>query len=343
MNFKCLSIDNPFSSFKINQAWGEVRTINREFLLALLFKKIFNIKKAPLNLYKKILKKTGAKIVFSMNASTYLCEACHSMGIPIIEVLHGMGYTFIPWGWEKKNKNQLPNYVLASDDVSLKTFQGLSDKGVEAYKIEHPLNKRFLINKYKKNLPNSWLNKFNDKKQRKIIVIALQWGYDKDEEFDGVIENGILYSKFKDLFKITEDNVFWGLRLHQVQISNPKYSHHIEFVKSLACQYSNVDWNWFSNAPLPSVLLSSDGCITMSSMTSYDAASFGLNTLALCPHLREDGIYQNYFTDLEKNELLIKREFSLNVCIEWLKNLQKNQDIIIYNDDQWLNFIKKFT
>jgi hypothetical protein len=340
INLKCISIDNPFSDVNVNESWGQVRTINQHYLIALLLKKLFFRKDSVVNLYKKLLKKTKVKIVFCINARPELCKACNEEGVLIVEVLHGMGYTFIPWGWAEREKSELPNCILALDNISLKTFAELTCKGLEIYEIEHPFNKKFLIERYRNNLPHSWKTGRYQVKQKKIILISLAWGYENEvENLKGILNNGILYDDFSKIFRMTEDDILWGLRLHQIQLTDEKYKHHINFVRDLASKHKNVEWIWFSENPLPMVLESCDGLITMSSMSCYDAASFGVKTLALCPTLRNDKYFQSYFNDLELKGYLMKKEFSVNTVLDWVKNIKKGAGEKITDDLKWRDFV----
>lgn len=339
LNLNCISIDNPFSDANLLESWGHVVLINKKFLLALIKEKFFR-GQHRLELYRSILRKTNAKIVFTLNARQEICEACHIEKIPCIEVFHGIGYTFIPWGWDKRKVEQLPSHILALDDVSFNTFKVLGEFGVEVRKIEHPFNKRFLIKSYRDKLPDSWITPRHDLKAKKVVLMSLSYGYDNDyEDFKGIINNGIFYDQFLEVFEKTRGIVHWGIRFHQVHMTQKKYQKKFELVKKLCRQFENVEYQWFTNSPLPLVLQHCSANVTMISMSAYDAALFGVRTLALCPNLRNGSKYSNYFEDLVLQGFLEKKEFSVSGVINWVATAERGSTVNWNGDPLWREFI----
>jgi hypothetical protein len=255
-------------------------------------------------------------------------------------VFHGIGYTFIPWGWDKRKIEQLPSHILALDDVSLKTFDKLKRLDVEIRKIEHPFNKRFLIKRYRDKLPSNWITPRHDLHGKNVVLISLSYGYDNDyEDFKGILNNGMFYDDFLEVFEKTRGTIHWGIRFHQVQMTTKKHQKKFDFVHKLCKQFDNVEYQWFTNNPLPLVLQHCSANVTMISMSAYDAALFGVRTLALCPNLRNGSKYSNYFEDLVSQGFLEKREFSVNSVIDWVVKAERASPVYWDDDPLWRGFI----
>ncbi|MFZ1569034.1 MAG: hypothetical protein WAT29_09470 [Thiolinea sp.] len=338
----CLYLDTPFSLQNLKNAWGVSGTINRGYFLSWLYDLIFfSGKKHRIKFYANIITSTEAKFIFMFNAPKPLCIAAYNNRIPCIELLHGIGYIPpIPWGWEKRSSQELPTHILSLDEESTQTFSTLENKGTKVIQIEHPFVKRFLIEDLHKKLPQEWLELFNSK-NRKIILISLQWGYSGDSsKFTGILKNGILYEAFEDIIKQTKNNIFWGFRLHPVQLDSIRYKKHFNYIKELVEKHENTDWEWFTYKPLPTVLKNCDGHITMISMSAYEAAYMGVNTLALCPTLQRGEIHQDMFSDLEKSGYLKKALVNTEGIIKWTESVTKTSSLLkIQDDSAWVKFL----
>ena len=58
-------------------------------------------------------------------------------------------------------------------------------------------------------------------------------------------------------------------------------------------------------------------------MSSYDAANFGVKTLALCPTLKVNGKYADWFLDIEAEDYLIKAIPDKKFILEWVRDVEK--------------------
>ncbi len=339
----CLYLDTPFSSQNHKDAWGVSGTINRGYFLSWLYDLIFfSGEKYRIKFYTNIITSTKAKFIFMFNAPKPLCIAAHNNGIPCIELLHGIGYIPpIPWKLEQRSAKELPTHILSLDKVSTQTFSALNSKGVQVIQIQNPFFKRFLIEDLNKKLPKEWKEPFSDKKNRKIILITLQWGYSgESSEFTGILENGVLYEAFKDIIKKTKNTIFWGFRLHPVQLDRIRYKKHFDYIKDLVEEHENTDWQWFTYKPLPTVLKQCDGHITMISMSAYEAAYMGVPTLALCPTLQRGKTYQDMFSDLEKTGHLKKALINTEELVKWVESITKTTSFQEMQDDSaWMKFL----
>jgi hypothetical protein len=115
----------------------------------------------------------------------------------------------------------------------------------------------------------------------------------------------------------------------------------ILFMKDFSNKYSNIVWEKSSTVPLTSVASVCDAHITMSSMSCYDAALFGLPSLVLCPTTRDDGFYKDYFLDLVGEGYVIKEKINVNFIENWLDNAKKkkSRSFGVCDIDAWENLI----
>jgi hypothetical protein len=311
---KCQAISLPWSRLGLNKTANKSLLFNRNYLLQLVKNKILNSKN--FDAYESIFIRSQAKIVLGIGLTSDLCLAAKKYNITTIELLHGMGYTFIPWGWDVLDVNKLPSKILTLDDVSKEAFKPLESKGVSIIKVPHPFYKK--INNPKYALPAEW--NYIGRKDKKNILFTLQWGYDGDlSELSGILNNGIFYDELEFLIKKRND-FFWHFRLHPVQLNSNKT---ISYVRGLSEKYNNVDWEQSSAVPLMSVASVCDVHITMSSMSCYDVSVLGLPSLVLCPTTRGDGYYKDYFSDLVEEGYVTKMILDVVVVEKWVDTISK--------------------
>ena len=130
-------------------------------------------------------------------------------------------------------------------------------------------------------------------------MVSLSWGYDNDHrQFAGILANGVMHEDLVRAIELTQDSVFWLLRLHPVQLRLERYNHHRVFLEELTSQTRNCEWHQASTLPLPLLLSQCHGHITMSSMTTYEAAFLAVPSLLLCPTLRSGAMKASMFGDL---------------------------------------------
>lgn len=333
--FNCINIDTPFSTYNQKNVWKESGVINRAYLISWLMDiASLNKKKYRTRLYKRIIKSFSIKCVFMFNAPIPLCEAANDCSIPCIELLHGIGYPKIPWGLEKRPASSLPTHVLSTDETSTIAFSDLQSKGVKIIQIANPFIKRFILPNLIKKLPNEWLETFRHIGNRKLIIISLQWGYSGEyEQYTGILPNGIFYEEFNEIFTLTKDEIFWGIRLHPVQLDKALYWRHLNYVNSLASTYENVNWEWFTYKPLPTVFKNASGHITMLSMTAYEAAYMGIKTLALCPTLQTGGVNEKVFLDIINSGYLEKKIFNKKLILDWIQTAKPREPYVIFDEN----------
>lgn len=328
--YTCISIAHPWSRITGECGYGEPVNINNYFLLSRIFGKIgFNLE---LKLYEKIIKKASPKLIITIGSNSDLCKAARDSKVFHAELLHGIGYTPMPWGWNKKHKENLPQCILSLDPVSTQTFSELEKKDIIVKEISHPFFKRFQSEKLGL-IPHEWVPVKKINPYKKEILISLQWGYangiDAKDSFKDILDNGLFYNEIEEVIKQTLTTVYWRFRLHPVHYRQPsKYKKQFELIESLIEKYENCEWRESTYIPLPGILMQCSGHITMLSMVSYEAAYVGVPTLALCPSLRGNGVNNGMFDDLVKKGYLLKQHSQVNSILEWVNDVEKLEPIL---------------
>ena len=305
-------------SFNHSYIWYKVkRKILKLFGLSISFKH---------SIYLRILQKTGAKLVLTIGCPAELASAAKFKGIYHVELLHGIGYTFLPWNWDKLSPEYLPHAILSLDEVSTKSFAPLKDKGIEIRTISNPFLKRFTT----KNIdlqPAEWRVKLDNLKEYKAsILVSFNWGYAGDHgdylELANILANGLFFEEIGELVR-EEPSIFWHFRFHPVQLRKKCYDKHVNYMNNFVLLHRNSEWVEASRVPFPAIAMQCDGHISMSSMSCYDAASVGVPSLMLCPNVQKGGIYQDLFTDLEDEGYILKLKVNKEVLRNWVHQTHK--------------------
>jgi hypothetical protein len=327
------------------KAWGSPASANRKFLELTIRQKIQ--KTLPLlsdltssktkklratgleSFYRELLEITQPKCIITICSPASMCSVARSRGIPMIELLHGIGYPSVPWGWDKEPPCNLPTGVLSLDDVSTKTFSDLKNKGVEVKQIPHPFFRKFLNAEARKKLPQEWQKKPTWlPEDRSIILVSLQWGYDGDHgphtQLAGILKNGLIPDEVINAVEQTQDSIFYLFRLHPVQLRSSRYNYHRQFFDKLVKRYPNCEWCESSVLPLPLLLSYCSGHITMCSMTSYDAAFMAVKSLLLCPTLQPNGSGSCYFRDLIASGFAELGTFDTGKIVQWVTTVTRS-------------------
>lgn len=327
--FNCLSIAHVGSIFTGNKGYKSPISINRIYLFYLVenfFLNLFRSSKKNVNIFKFIFNKTSPKLIIIIGANDEICEEANKKNILVVELLHGIGYHFLPWGWDKKRTIDLPKAILSLDDVSSKSFSPLIEKNINIFTIPHPFLKRFLPEKYDL-LPSEWkLGSLKKTKYRKSILISLTWGYSGDHlqhiHFSNILLNGLFYDELEEIINANKD-IFWRFRFHPIQLQPGKYENLRNFMDKFVEKHSNCDWKESSTLPFPLIAMNCSGNITMSSMACYDAATVGVPSLVLCPTIQPGGINCDSFNDLVDEGYVVKISFDKLKVESWVNNTKK--------------------
>ena len=343
--FKCQTIAHSGSKLVGKHAHGNpISIFNRNSFIIFLISRITKKKFVQL-IYENIFIKTKPKMIITIGCNDEFCLAARNLNIYHFELLHGIGYTPMPWDWDKKEKENLPQGILSLDVVSTNTFNELKLKGLDVYQINHPFLSRFNL-KNNIELPEEWILKDIDQKYTKTILITLQWGYapsiDELDIHKGILNNGLFFEEIESIIKETKDSIFWRFRFHPVQYrQQKKYKKLFNIVDNFIKEFKNCEWKESTFLPLPSILGTCDGHITMSSMSSYEAAYLGIRTLALCPTLQKGGIYGNMFKDLVKKGYLVKEKPDKVKICNWINELTRLEPLLQFSNQDVIQVLKE--
>jgi hypothetical protein len=326
---------NPISSNRIYFKYLILRNVHSLLRLDMLFKK-------P-SFYNFIFSKTKPKIVFVIGATDDLCHEARKKQIVCVEILHGIGYKFIPWGWDKKSLDQLPTAILSLDSISSQSFLTLSERGIKIFTIPNPFLKRFLPSNLSL-LPDEWKTKIGEGFKKKILI-SLVWGYWGDHgefpEFSGILSNGLFYEEISDCIK-SYPNIFWCFRLHPVQLSQARYSDLRNFLEKFVSENANCEWKQSSTLPYPVVAAQCSGNIGMSSMSCYDAAAMGVPSLMLCPTVQPGGVHESWYEDLVEEGYVCKCRVDIIKLKNWIESVEKIEPRLsnLNDEDGWENAVE---
>lgn len=337
----CAQFAHPFSYLIGDKAWGEPTSMNRKMLrnrsliyiyrlmektgIKLESKLVKWLLSLEEELYEELFNRAECQAVISIGSPATMCKVANRKNIILVELLHGIGYTSIPWGWDQRDPMSLPKGIFSLDNISTQTFSTLKDKGVDIIQIPHPWYKRFIDPELEKllDLQEEWRARIEwlIQDKRKKVLLSLQWGYDNEfEQFRGILSNGVIHETLLQAIESTQNTVIWLIRLHPVQIRKFRYNHHRKFIRDLCKRFSNCEWQFTSSLPLPILLRQCDSHVTMSSMTAYDAAFFGVPSLLLCPTLKEGGFYSGMFQDLKAMRYATLGSLNVHDIVGWIES-----------------------
>ena len=265
--YQCCQVAFPGSIFVKEKAWAYPTAFEEYFAIHDFIKviekkmhriaryafgikwkpKFFFVTRSYFEKWLYIFQKICPKAIFVIGATSEMCLAARKLNIPIIEVLHGIGYYRIPWNWDLKSVNELPTHIFCLDVISHRNFSILSQKGIVLKTIPHPWYKRFNLSAKDSNLDSTWISKPDFiPKDKKIVLISLTWGYDGDHgaypEFADIIPNGLLPEELIRVIEHTCDEVFYCIRRHPLQIMQAQYNRQIRFLEEFVDGHKNCEF-----------------------------------------------------------------------------------------------------
>lgn len=335
--YEALNVVTGHCSLNSDQVKDGVLLLHRYYLITLklnlYINRIFRRGKKKFNpfllyLYKWVLRINNIKLVFAIDPRHELCEACHRSGIPIIEPIHGFGFSTDELFRSLIADNEdihLPDLYLAFDIQTYNSLQiFLAHKAAKVLHMPHPWHIE-CANPYSPLIDTTRF-KLPEQDYKKRILYSLQWGYDGEASmFSGIIPNGILHDTVVAAIENTPE-VHWLLRLHPVQQNDEGYGKHREFVKELSNRFPNVEYEIATSAPLPYLLSVIDGHITMCSGVATECSLYGVPNLMLCPTLKPNGPLQGAFREGENLEYFTFGDLDTGAIVEWIQKLEPGQE-----------------
>ena len=334
--FTVLSVAHPFAQNVGTACFNEPISINRKYLfntILLKFTNCFLFKFLLIeDIYTKILNRVQPKIIFTIDSPIRLVKAARNLNIHMIEVAHGIGYIKLVWGWTYRSEMQLPNEILVYDEISAKTFSGLSN--LKVTKVAHPIKRKYSRLKFQKKTYSI-----------KNILIPLSWGYDGDHgeyiEQKNILKNGLLPEELITLFGKSTD-FKWNIRLHPVHMANKSfYKRHFRLLDYLADTYEHIEYKKTSCDNLEDVLAYTDAVVSMQSMIVYDAAYCGIKSLVLCPNTLPGGVNKAFAEDLVRTGMVTKAHSDEAYLENWLNNAHRVEPEIIETEiNDYITFLE---
>ena len=336
---KCCSIALPWSSLVRSKGYGEPVSFNLAYLRYKVLKKIFRwtgLNSEDISdLYSLILDKTTPKLIVTIGSPIELAAAARRKEILHVELLHGIGYTKLPWGWDRLPKNLLPQGILSLDEVSTLTFKHLLAKGLFIKTIPHPFLRLFVSETegpYKEWIYPKISNSERYLKHVIVILTSRNSKFDLTGKPATILKNGLFYDEIGQLVA-EEKEIFWHFRLHPIQLRSPVFRGERQFLNEFVSRHSNADWVNSSNLPLPSIARLLDCAVSMTSMSSYELAAMGVPTLLMCPTIQKGAINQDKFTDLESEGYVTKSTINKEMLRNWVHQTEKMKPRLSNIDD----------
>ena len=333
---RCAHIALPYSRLVGKKANGSPMSFNRAYAITRILDLLSRLPRAlglsspnqvgissREKIFRIILEKSKARCVICIGCAPELATIANARRIPIIEVLHGYGYSRVSWGYERRKPQELPSLILAFDRTSFNTFSKLGEKSVTVRHVMDPWLSRFSDATCETKLPTIWrYRKKPELEGRKTILFSMQRGYAGEyKELSSILENGLIPASVLDAVEASAGDVNWIFRLHPAQLRRHG-SYHVnvrDWVATLCQKHKNCYWEEYSEMPLPVILRYVDGHVTMSSMTAYDCAYFGIRTLYLCPTLKKGGFLDGWYSDLILNGYAKLGNSTVQEILDWVQ------------------------
>lgn len=276
---------------------GSVR-INRKYAFVRLIDLVRRLNKkeegqdhnlpSVVRFFSLLLTKSEAKVVIAVGVPIPLALATRNTNLHLVEVLHGFGYSSIPWDYMSRASSELPREVWVGDPLSHRTFMQLANKGIvrtltSPLQLEPPPEtgkpKLFPCHDVPPSGPS--LNRQKSRRRLKKVVFATSRGGRFGMGLDTVRFD---WELLNSLVSQSSESVFWFFRFHPTQMAAGRSSAVFRKVSRLAKRYANCDWEWVSKAPPSLTFKQMDSLLTLGgSEVVYDAHYSGLNSGVVLP------------------------------------------------------------
>lgn len=243
----------------------------KEFSSRLGFRNVTNDNASEERLWSQILAKTSPRVIVSIGAPPNMCVSARKLGIPFVELMHGSRFNRLPWGYGERSPHNLPSHILCFDEVSQTTFQVLESRGVVVSLCEHPQLSlsQAIPNEFdptEHHLPTKTLR----------ILVALQWGYSRGEEFGDHFSNEMFPTQLLEYLDSENSLLKFVFRLHPVQIRSGRYRRTVKAVIDLCETCRNVEPFPVGHGDLPQLLQQIDCVLTPGSGLASEAVMYSV-------------------------------------------------------------------
>jgi len=277
--------------------------------------------------YRRILQNLKPRLVLVTNAPEALCIAAHQLAIPIVEVHHGFGTSFVPWGWNEREANELPNGFLAFDGQSCATFSALESKGLRVSRVPFPylfvrenaVVDRQLLVPQDVIVPDD----------QPVVLVSLQWGYGGEKFGFPALPNGLVPEALLEAVQSSAETAHWLFRFHPVLTGKRRFHKRIRSFVELLSDFPNCQWEVPTRIPLWEVMDASTCHITMSSSTTAVASAYGRRSLVLDPRLKPGNELQEMFREEQRlGDITLGDGYSAISILEWIHQQSPLRDRI---------------
>lgn len=333
LGFGAANLSHPFAVAPGYSVRDGSITINRHFIalrLRGLASRVFggggSRLQAETDLFRDVLEKLDPSFIVSIQPPLGLCRAARSLGIGVVEAMHGTNYSLADKRFEAHmslSEENLPHAMLCFDETSLATIQTrIADRSMSVFLSDDPWKHMM---RYAGMKEVSLDSVSTSTARPRTILITLQWGYDGERDtLSGIIPNGILHPALEAaMVSDACRNVQFLVRLHPIQMIKPGYGHHRKYIAALAERNPLIEWEKSTSDPLPALLDKVDGHITMSSSAVGEASDDGIPSLTLCPTLHEGGAHFGFFREIEQKGLLTFGLPQADSIIDWIMNCKR--------------------
>ncbi len=242
--------------------------------------------------WERILKKNEVKAVAGIGLSALLLRAAQKLNVQTIEIYHGCGYENLKYFRPVPAK-----FSIVYDDLTLKTLSEF--KLTIPVRCRHPyFERREFFRRHNIDLRYQIKNKLNETFEDNgnvNVLVTLQWGYESKtgiSDFANILDNGIIHESLISVIKKRKD-INWILRWHPVQLRSSRFKNDLYLVERIFKNVNNVAVSGFDNLELIDLMRFMTAHITMSSMSTVEAAKINLRSLVLCPVTKSYGYYKD--------------------------------------------------
>ncbi|MDH6256027.1 hypothetical protein [Aurantimicrobium minutum] len=332
LGYTFLSLSLPYSEISKQSCLYWSHSINRMFFRGAFLYKFFN-KQNPhidfsISIFRNVLSRTKPKAIFCIDTPAALCIAARELEIPIVEVLHGIGYRRVLDTWSRRSLDNLPTSIIAFDSISTKTFSEYFDGAIPVFQLEQHWNLQFINTVYEVlGVPTTKSSEVLNNKQHHVLF-SMQFGNIENLEIIDSSENSaglLIPDNVLRAVELTAGQVQWHFRLHPTQLHSVRHRKFRKKLEEALSPFENAEWQYSSRIPLPVLLSTITHHITLMSMLSYQAAEKGIPSLLMSPTLLPGSINSELFQDLfiEGKAKYLACDADSRQVIEWINSVEK--------------------